>query len=235
MRRREFITIVSGATVFAPLRGFAHETDRKQSSTARLPAIGILSSVTGEASTPLMAGVFMELQRLGWVNGRSAIYEPRFAGGDPSRFPGFATDLVDRKVNVIFAGGHPAAKAAQIATATIPIVALANDVEEAGLVANIARPESNITGVSIFGSELDEKRLELLMELVPAARRVAVLTDSKARPSVAQVADNAQRLGIELVLIEAPSLDKLHSALEAVAGARGPSVGGPVQRASRDS
>jgi len=235
MRRLGFLTIAVAAAVFAPLSGFAQETGRKQSGTAKLPGIGILSSGAGEASTPLMAGVFTELQRLGWVNGRSAIYEPRFAGGDPSRFPGFATDLVDRKVNVIFAGGHPAAKAAQIATATIPIVALANDVEEAGLVANIARPESNITGVSIFGSELDEKRLELLMELVPAARRVAVLTDSKARPSVAQVADNAQRLGIELVLIEAPSLDKLHSALEAVAGARGPSVGGPVQRASRDS
>jgi ABC-type uncharacterized transport system substrate-binding protein len=83
----------------------------------------------GEASTPLIAGVFEELQRLGWVNGRSAIYEPRFSAGDPSRFPGFATDLVDRKVNVIFAGGHLAAKAVQSATTTIPIVALADDME----------------------------------------------------------------------------------------------------------
>jgi putative ABC transport system substrate-binding protein len=116
-----------------------------------------------------MAAVFTELQRLGWVNGRNAIYEPRYSAGDPSRFPGFVTDLVDRKVNVIFAGNHAAAKAAQIATATIPIVALAaEDMEEAGLVASIARSASNITGVSMFGAELDEKRFELLMEMVPA-------------------------------------------------------------------
>src|SRR5262249_10995755 len=151
----------------------------------------------GTPLTPLNSGLFTELQRLGWVNGKNAIYEPRFAAGDPSRFPGFATDLVDRKVNVIVAGNHPAAKAAQAATATIPIVALADDMEEAGLVPSIARTGSNITGVSIFGSELDEKRLELLKEMVP--RRMAALAESKTRPSVAQVAATAHRLGIELV------------------------------------
>jgi putative ABC transport system substrate-binding protein len=92
--------------------------------------------------------------------------------------------------------------------------------EEAGLVASIARPGSNITGVSMFGSELDQKRLELLVEMVPAAQRMAALAESKTRPSLAQVATNAHRLGIELVLFEAPSLDKLDSALDAVATAR---------------
>ena len=217
MKRRKFIALITGATVFAPLSGFAQEAGQKQSGTAKLPAIGFLSNGAGEASTPLIAGLFAELQRLGWVNGRSAIYEPRFSAGDPSRFPGFATDLVDRKVNVIFAGGLAAAKAAQIATATIPIVALVDDLEEAGLVASIARPQSNITGVSIFGSELDAKRLELLLEMVPAARRMVALAQSKMRPSVAA---NAHKFGIELVLIEAPSQDKLDSALDAVAAAR---------------
>jgi|SRR5262245_2953115 len=221
MRRREFITIVSGATVLAPLRGFAQETGRKQSSTAKLPAIGFLSNATGEHDlNPLIAGMFTQLRQLGWVNGGSAIYEARFAGGDPSRWSGFVTDLVDRKVSVIMAGSTPAAIAAQIATTTIPIVALADDLEKAGLVTSFARPGSNITGVSIFGSELDEKRLELLMEMVPAARRMAALTDSKTKTSVAQVAASAHRLGIELVLIEAPSVDKLDSALDAVATAR---------------
>jgi putative tryptophan/tyrosine transport system substrate-binding protein len=219
MKRREFLTIAGVAAVFAPLAGFAQETGQKQSGTAKLPGIGILSNAAGEASTPLIAGVFTELQRLGWLNGRSAIYEPRFSAGDPSRFPGFATDLVDRKVNVIFAASQVAAKAAQSATATIPIVALADDMEEAGLVTSIARTGNNITGVSIFGSELDEKRFELLVEMVPAARRMVVLAESKTRPSVTQVAANAHRLGIELVLIEAPSLDKLDSALDAVARA----------------
>jgi putative tryptophan/tyrosine transport system substrate-binding protein len=221
MKRREFMTIVTSAAVFAPLSGFAQETGRKQSGTAKLPGIGFLSNSAGEhALNPLIAGVFTELQRLGWVNGRSAIYEPRFAAGDPSRWPAFVADLVDRKVNVIFAGSHAAAKVAQSATATMPIVALADDMEEAGLVSSIARTGSNITGVSMFGSELDEKRFELLMEMVPAARRMAALAESKTRPSVAKVAANAHGLGIELVLIEAPSLDKLDSALDAVATAR---------------
>src|SRR5215467_3305310 len=168
MKRGDFIGLVTGAAVCAPLSGFAQETDRKQSGAAKLPGIGVLTNSAGEHDlNPLIAGVFAELQRLGWVNGRSAIYEPRSIGGDPSRLPSFAADLVDRKVNVIVAGAAIAAKAAQIATATIPIIALVNDMEEAGLVANIARPERNITGVSIFGSELDEKRLELLMEMVP--------------------------------------------------------------------
>jgi putative ABC transport system substrate-binding protein len=214
------LTIVIGATVFAPLSGLTQETGQKQSGTAKLPRIGFLANSADEASNPLIAGVFTELQRLGWVNGRSANYESRFAAGDPSRFPGFSADLVDRKVNVIFAGNHAAAKAAQIATATIPIVAMADDMEEAGLVPSIARTGSNITGVSIFGSELDQKRLELLMEMVPAARRIAALAESKTRPSVAEVAANARRLGIELILIEAPSPDKLDSALGAVATAR---------------
>jgi putative ABC transport system substrate-binding protein len=219
MKRRDLIALVTGAAVFAPLSGFAQETGRKQSGTAKLAGIGFLSNSAGEHDlSPLMAGVLTELQRLGWVNGRSAIYEPRFSAGDPARWLGFVTDLVDRKVDVIFAGSHVAAKAAQSATATIPIVALSNDMEEAGLVTSIARTGSNITGVSIFGSELDEKRLELLMEMVPAARRA--LAGSETRPSVAQVTASAHRLGIELVLIEAPSLDKLDSALDAVATAR---------------
>src|SRR5262245_41635821 len=138
MRRLGFLTIAIVATVFAPLGGFAQGT----AGTTKLPGIGILANATGEASTPLIAGVFTELRRLGWVNGRSAIYEPRFAAGDPSRFPGFATDLVDRKVSVIFAGSLAPAKAAQIATATIPIIALVNDMEEAGLVASIADRKS---------------------------------------------------------------------------------------------
>jgi hypothetical protein len=94
MKRREFMTIVSGAAELAPLSGSAQETGRKHSGTAKLPGIGILSNAAGEhALNPLIAGV-SELQRFGWVNGRSAIYEPRFAAGDLSRWPSFAADLV---------------------------------------------------------------------------------------------------------------------------------------------
>src|SRR5262249_30273358 len=122
VRRRGFITLFGGAAAW-PLTARA-----QQSSVAKLPRIGFLSNGAGEhALNSVDLGIFTELRRLGWVNGRSAIYELRFSAGDPSRWPGFVADLVDRKVNVIFAGGHPAAKAAKIATATIPIVALADD------------------------------------------------------------------------------------------------------------
>jgi len=102
MKRRELLTIAGVAAVCAPLAGFAQETGRKQSSTAKLPGIGVLTNSAGEHDlNPLIAGMFTELQRLGWVNGQSAIDEPRSLAGDPSRLPGFVTELVDRKVNVI--------------------------------------------------------------------------------------------------------------------------------------
>ena len=105
-----------------------------------------MSNGAGEHDlNPLIAGMFTELQRLGWVNGKNAIYEPRFSAGDPSRCPGFVTDLVDRKVNVIFAGSHRATKAAQIAIKTIPIVALTNDMDEAGLVASMSERDPKPT------------------------------------------------------------------------------------------
>ena len=98
-------------------------------------------------------------------------------------------------------------------------VALVDDIEEAGLVASTAHPGRNITGISVFGSELDEKWLELLMEMVPAARRLASLAASKTRPSVARVAANAHMLGIDLVVFETQGLDRLADILAAVSTA----------------
>ena len=115
MRRREFITLLGGAAAW-PLTARA-----QQSGTAKLPRIGILFSSAGEhALTPSNSGMFTELQRLGWVNGKNAICELRFSTGDPSRWAGLATDLVDRKVNVIFASGG-AAKAYRLHCSPAPM------------------------------------------------------------------------------------------------------------------
>jgi putative ABC transport system substrate-binding protein len=216
MRRREFIVLACGATVTWPLSVRA-----QQSGTVTLPKIGFLSNSSGvSALNPLIAGVFTELRRLDWVDGRNVIYEPRFSAGDPERLPSLVSDLVDRKVDIIVAaGGAVTARAAQRVTATIPIVALADDLEGEGLVASLAHPGSNTTGVSIFAAELNTKRVELLAEMVPAARRMAALAESKSDPSLARVAAAARERHMDLVVFEAQGLDRLADALAAVSTA----------------
>jgi putative ABC transport system substrate-binding protein len=183
--------------------------------------IGFLSNSSGvSALNPLIAGVFTELRRLDWVDGRTAIYEPRFSAGDPQRFPSLASDLVGRKVDIIVAAaGTATARAAQRVTTTIPIVALSDDLVGEGLVASLAHPGSNTTGVSIFAAELNPKRVELLAEMVPSARRMAALAESKSDPSLARVATAARERSIELAVFEAQGLDRLADVLAAVSTA----------------
>jgi len=232
MKRREFIALV-GSAVACPRAAPA-----QQSGSITLPKIGFLlagnldhcgpacaawqpTNTSGVSVTnPLMAGIFAELHRLDWVDGRNAIYEPRFSSGDPARLPSLASDLVDRKVHIIVAtGGWATVRAAQRVTANIPIVGLSDDLVGEG-VASLARPGSNTTGVSIFASELNAKRLELLAEMVPAARRIAALAQSKSDPSLARVAAAARERNMELVVFEAQGFDRLADALAAVAMAK---------------
>ena len=210
----------------------------QQSGTVTLPKIGFLLAGSPDqcgptcaawrppntsrdtAQNPLMASIFTELQRLDWVDGRNAIYEPRFSAGDPERLPSLASDLVGRKVHIIVAtGGWVTVRAAQRVTASIPIVGLSDDLVGEG-VASLARPGSNTTGVSIFAAELNTKRLELLAEMVPAARRIAALAQSKSDPSLARVAAAARERSMELEVFEAQGLDRLADALRAVSTAR---------------
>jgi putative tryptophan/tyrosine transport system substrate-binding protein len=188
VKRREFLGLLGGAAVASPRVGRA-----QQPGSASLRKIGFLSNAPGaSALNPLIAGVFAELQRLGWVDGQNVVYEPRFAAGDVERFSGFVTDLVSRKVDIIVAAaGAHAVRAAQRAAPTIPVVAMADDLQGDGLVDSLAHPGSNTTGVSIFATELDAKRLELLAEMVPGARRVAALSESKSDLSVPKVAATA--------------------------------------------
>jgi putative ABC transport system substrate-binding protein len=217
MQRRDFIVLLGGAATTWPL--FARA---QQSGSVNLRKIGFLSNAAGaSALNPLIAGMFTELRRLGWVDGQNVVYEPRFSDGDLERFPGFVADLVSRKVDIIVAAaGSSAVRAAQGAAATIPIVALADDLEGEGLIASLAHPGGNTTGVSIFATELDAKRLELLTEMMPAAKRIAALAQSKSDPSVAKVAAAARERHIDLVVFEASGLDRLGDALAAISTAR---------------
>jgi putative ABC transport system substrate-binding protein len=144
-------------------------------AAAKVPLIGFLSVTDPAAAAAVLEPFRQGLHELGYVEGQTIVLEERWAEGTLDRLPDLATELVQRKVDIIVAVGAPAAKAAQHATRTIPIVALIGDPVEMGLVASLARPGGNLTGVSGQTAEVGGKRLELLKEAVPQASRVAVL------------------------------------------------------------
>ena len=158
-----------------------------------MPVIGFLNSQSPEARAELAARISPGPDETGYVEGQNVAIEYRWAENQIDRLPALAADLVRRQVAVIAAiGGPPAALAAKAATTTIPIVFIvADDPVRLGLVASLARPGGNLTGVNFFSRELVAKRLELLRELVPAATRVAVLVN----PADADYRGNFERRG----------------------------------------
>src|ERR1051325_7589518 len=167
MRRREFIGIAGIAAVWS----VAARAQQKA-----MPVIGWLSNLSINSSTLVDAGLaaFREgLSKAGYVEGENVAIEYRWAEGHYDRLPALAADLVSRKVDVIAAsgGGDVGSRAAKDATSTIPIVFIGGgDPVDAGLVASLARPGGNITGISFIAVELAPKRLELLSEFIPEAR-----------------------------------------------------------------
>jgi putative tryptophan/tyrosine transport system substrate-binding protein len=161
MRRRHFTSLLGGATATWP---FAAHTQQKA-----MQVIGYLYGGPSGYSTSDVAGFRRGLDETGYVEGQNVAIEYRWADGRFGRLPALAADLVGRKVGVIAAiGGRPVAHAAKNATSTIPIVFVSgSDPVVDGLVASLARPGGNVTGVSILVTELNPKRLELLLELVP--------------------------------------------------------------------
>ena len=166
MRRRDFIALLSGATVARPLSVRAQQP--------AMPVIGYLGIGSSNTEVPL-AAFRRGLSEAGYVEGQNVTIEYRWAEGNPERFPALAAELVMLKVHVILtAGGTLAAIAAKRATAIIPIVfTSAGDPVAEGLVANLARPGGNVTGFSVTLPDLIGKFLELLKEAVPGASRVA--------------------------------------------------------------
>src|SRR6266481_2775799 len=144
--------------------------------TGKVPRIGYLDNSTASGSAVLLEAFRQELSKLGWIEGKNINIDYRFAEGKPERVPEFAADLVRLKVDLIVVSGTPPALAAKKATTTIPIV-MTNSADPvgAGLVASLARPGGNVTGLSSLNPELNSKRLEILKDAVPKLARVGVL------------------------------------------------------------
>ena len=187
------MALVFSAAVFAPLRGFAQETGR----TYRL---GVLTAAPRRS--PGHDNLFDELHHHGFVQGQNLIVDGRGYEARTEQFPVLATELANAEVEAILCAGPAATRAARDVTHHIPIIAIVDDMVAAGFVPSLARPGSNITGVSILAPELDGKRLDILIELAPNARRIALLADpnSTASSRLQALRDSAQARGVELLI-----------------------------------
>jgi putative ABC transport system substrate-binding protein len=168
MRRREFIALM-GASVAWPVPALAQEPGRTYRLGCLLPA---------RRDTPVNVAFFEELRRRGFIEGQNLTVDYRAYGLHVDLISQYAAELVKARVDVIVVAGGMGVRAAQQATKTIPIVALAEDMLGSGLVTALARPDGNTTGVSGFVPELDAKRVEILIEAVPGLRRMAALADA---------------------------------------------------------
>jgi putative ABC transport system substrate-binding protein len=198
MRRREFIASGSAAVVLSV------PTWAEQS--AKRPIIGFLGATSPELARPWVAAFVKRLGELGWTEGRDVAIEYRWAEARPERYSEIAAELVNRKVDVIVTWASAPVLAAKRTTTTIPIVFAAQmDPVGAGVVASLARPGGNITGMSIQQTDTAGKRIELLREVVPKLARLAVMANSGAAGAMIEmreVAATARSLGLELIPIE---------------------------------
>ena len=205
--RRKFITLIGGVAAVWPLAARAQQD--------RLPVVGILRPIPKD--TDQFAEPFRHYMRaIGWEDGRNVRL---WAEGQNERAPALAKKLVAQNVDLIMAFGDPTIRAAQRATEANPIVGMTDDMVGSGLAASMARPGSNTTGVSILSPELDVKRLEILHEFVPQARRIAVLADPSTSAR-AQLASAARDLGVELLVFEVQNPAEIGGPLDAIVAAR---------------
>jgi putative ABC transport system substrate-binding protein len=178
MKRREFIALLGGATAIVPLAARAQRS-------GKIPTIGFLGAATPEAWRVWKAAFVQRLAELGWIEGRTVAIEYRWAEGSVAREAEIAAEFVRLKVDVILTVGGASAKQA---TSVIPIVfAISTDPVGSGLVASLARPGGNVTGMSLQASELAGKRLEFLREIVPGLRRLAVMANFDLSGSVLEL------------------------------------------------
>ena len=213
MRRREFITLIGGAAAW-PLTARAQQP-------GKLPTIGFIGAGTPSTYAPWVAAFAQRLRELGWIEGRTIAIDYRWAEGQIERFSEIAGEFVRRKVDVVFTTGAGAAAAKQM-TSTIPIIfTLAQDPIGSGLVASLARPGGNVTGLSTQQAELGSKRIELLREVVPTIRRLAIFANAAntgAALDMAEAEAAAGRLGLQVVPSTVRRPEDIVPAFETIAG-----------------
>jgi putative ABC transport system substrate-binding protein len=210
------------------LSTFCSPTEAQQLGKVR--RVGVLRSTVSKTDTAkALKEVFIQaLREAGWIEGNNIAFEDRYAEGKFERLPQLASELVNLPVDVIYAGDFNAAVIAKKATKTVPIVfQTLGDPVASGLVASLARPGENLTGVAGLGPELSGKRLELLKEVIPAASRVAFLTDPSnvaSAPTLQETETAADSLGVKLQVIRVSDMNKLEAAFDVVRRSRADAV-----------
>jgi ABC-type uncharacterized transport system substrate-binding protein len=208
VKRREFITLVGGAAVGWPLAARAQQP--------AMPVIGFLNPTSPDPNVDLLRAFRQGLKEAGYVEGENVTIAYRWAENQIDRLPALAAELVRRQVAVIAATGPTAASAAKAAPTTIPIVFLTGaDPVESSLVASLARPGGNLTGVALLSVEIGPKRLELLRELVPAATRVAVLVNPAGVAPETMLRDveaAARAMGLQVQVLNASTSREINAA-----------------------
>jgi putative tryptophan/tyrosine transport system substrate-binding protein len=190
-----------------------------------MPVIGYLNNGSPESDVPRLTGLRRGLNQTGYIEGRNLLIEYRWAGNQADRLPALATDLVQLRVAVIVSPGLVATLAAKAATTTIPVVFLVGeDPVKLGLVASLARPGGNLTGINVLNTELASKRLELLRELVPGAIRIAVLVDPTNAPgtdsTLRDVGAAARAMGLQIQVLNASTSVELDAAFATLVSER---------------
>ena len=214
MRRREFISLPGGAAATWPLAARAQQS-------AKLPTIGFLGAATPIAWKEWVAAFVRRLQELNWIEGRTVKIEYRWAEGIEQHYTELAAELVRLKVDVIVTSGA-AVNAAKQATSVIPIVfGVANDPLTTGLVASLARPGGNVTGLSLLAPDLAGKRIEILREVFPALRRLAVMGNIDYPASVLEISKvqaTADAAGLETSALEIRRAEDIVPAIDGPSG-----------------
>jgi putative tryptophan/tyrosine transport system substrate-binding protein len=215
IRRRDFITLLAGAVAAWPLAARAQQPQK-------VPTIGFLGSLSQSAQSTWTAAFVQRMREHGWIEGRTVAIEYRWAEGRRERFAEIAAEFVRLNVDVIVTAGTDAVIAAKKATSVIPIVfGTAGDPVANGLVASLARPSANVTGLSNQSAEIAGKRIDLLREVVPSLRRLAIMANvasSIGMLEMREVEAAAHTLGLDVATLEIRRAEDIAPAIEALKG-----------------
>jgi putative tryptophan/tyrosine transport system substrate-binding protein len=214
VKRREFITLIGGAVAAWPLGARTQQPPK--------PTIGFLGPNTPSLDSRRVGAFVQRLRELGWIESRNVAIEYRWAEGRTERLAEFAAEFVRLKVDVIVTSATPPVLAAKKATSVIPIVfAAVGDPVGTGLVTSLARPGGNVTGLSLQATDLAGKRLELLRELVPGLRRLAIMANTGSPPAVLEMTEvqtTARTLGLDAIASEIRRPEDIAPAVESFKG-----------------